>query len=59
LGYQLASITAGGPAPIIALLLLQRFNSSFAVAAYVSICAMVSLACVFALTDAAGSLDHR
>jgi len=59
LGYQLASITAGGPAPIVALLLMQRFNSSLAVAVYVSACALVSLVCVFRLRDAAGSLDHQ
>ncbi len=59
LGYQLASITAGGPAPIIALLLLQRFNSSFAIAVYISICALISLACVFMLNETAGRLDHH
>ena len=59
LGYQLASITAGGPAPIIALVLLQRFDTSMAVAAYVSVCALISLACVFALSEASGRLDHQ
>ncbi len=46
LGYQLASITAGGPAPIIAVTLYQKFGTSTAVAIYVSITAVISLICV-------------
>jgi hypothetical protein len=59
LGYQLASITAGGPAPIIATLLYQEFHTSTAVAAYISISALISLACVAVLQHESGSLDHR
>lgn len=59
LGYQLASITAGGPAPILAVLLYQRFGTSTAVATYVSVCALISLACVYALPDRAGQLDQH
>ena len=59
LGYQLASITAGGPAPIVAAVLFQQFGTSHAVATYMSICALISLACVFALKDRTGTLDHR
>src|SRR5262249_21264474 len=43
LGYQLASITAGGPAPLIALALFRRFGTASAVAVYVSLSAIVSL----------------
>jgi MFS family permease len=43
LGYQLASITAGGPAPLVALWLYERFHTSTAVAAYLSLSAVVSL----------------
>jgi metabolite-proton symporter len=57
LGYQLASITAGGPAPIVAVLLLREYGTSTAIAAYMSICALISLACVYALPDSAGQLD--
>jgi MFS family permease len=46
LGYQLASITAGGPAPLIAAALYKTFQTSTAVAAYVSVCALISLVCV-------------
>jgi MFS family permease len=43
LGYQLASITAGGPAPIVALWLQEKYHSSTAVAGYLALCALVSL----------------
>jgi metabolite-proton symporter len=49
LGYQLASITAGGPAPLIALWLYERFHTSLAVAAYLSLTAVVSLLALRAL----------
>jgi MFS family permease len=58
LGYQLASITAGGPAPIVALYLFQTFRTSIAVAAYVAATAVVSLICVWLLKDRRDSLDH-
>jgi metabolite-proton symporter len=51
LGYQLASITAGGPAPIVAIWLFTRYGSSTAIAAYVSIAAMVSLVALWLLPD--------
>lgn len=43
LGYQLASITAGGPAPLIAVALLTTFKSSAAIAAYMAACALVGI----------------
>ncbi len=58
LGYQLASITAGGPAPLIALYLYETYKTSMAVAAYVSLTGAISLICVWFLRDRAGSLDH-
>jgi metabolite-proton symporter len=59
LGYQLASITAGGPAPIIALYLMATFGSSLPIAIYISISAMISLACVYRLSEGAGMLDQQ
>ena len=59
LGYQLASITAGGPAPLIAVLLYQQYGTSTAVAVYMAICSLISLVCVFALRDRTGTLDHH
>jgi metabolite-proton symporter len=58
LGYQLASITAGGPAPIVALWLQQRYRTSVAVAAYVCVCALVSLVALKLLPDRK-ALDHE
>lgn len=49
LGYQLASITAGGPAPIVALFLFNRFGTSTAIAAYLSLSAVVSLVALWLL----------
>lgn len=59
LGFQLASVTAGGPAPILAVLLLAEFGTSTAIAAYMSMCAVISLACVYALGERSGTLDHQ
>ena len=59
LGYQLASITAGGPAPIVALYLYESYHSSTAIAIYIAITALISLVCVWLLKDRAGSLDHH
>ncbi|HEX4347375.1 MAG TPA: MFS transporter [Vicinamibacterales bacterium] len=59
LGYQLASITAGGPAPLLALYLMQHFHSSTPIAIYISISALISLVCVFILSEGAGHLDHQ
>jgi MFS family permease len=59
LGYQLASITAGGPAPIIAVLLLRQYGTSSAIAVYMSLCALASLICVFLLRDRTGALDSH
>ena len=59
LGYQLASLTAGGPAPIIALYLYETFQTSLAIAAFMSITALISLAALWALRDRAGALDDH
>ena len=54
LGYQLASITAGGPAPLIATWLDHETGSSMAIAAYLSACAVVSLIALAYLPDHQG-----
>ena len=58
LGYQLASITAGGPAPLVALALFHHLGTSMAVAAYVAFTGLVSLICVAMLRDRGRTLDH-
>ena len=59
LGYQLASITAGGPAPLIATLLLREYRTSMAIAWYIALCSVISLVCVFLLKDRAGENDRK
>jgi MFS family permease len=51
IGYQLASVIAGGPAPLIATALLARYHSGYAVAFYILACAVVSVISAALLTD--------
>ena len=46
IGYQLASILAGGLAPIIAVALLAAYHSGYAIAVYVAMSALVTLLAV-------------
>jgi MFS family permease len=54
LGYQLASVIAGGPAPLIATWLLVKFNSAHAVAAYILVCAVLTLIATAMMKDYTG-----
>jgi MFS family permease len=54
LGYQLASVIAGGPAPLIAAWLFGRHQSSHAIAAYIAACAVCSLIATAMMTDYTG-----
>jgi metabolite-proton symporter len=51
LGYQLASVIAGGPAPLIATWLFSRYASGYAIAAFIFVCAMISIAAASMLKD--------
>ena len=51
LGYQLASIIAGGPAPLIAAALFAYYQSGYAVAFYILACAVISLIATAMMTD--------
>jgi MFS family permease len=57
LGYQLSSITAGGPAPLIAIWLYETYHTSTAIAVYIAVTAVISLICVKMLKDRTGHLD--
>jgi MFS family permease len=58
LGYQLSSLIAGGPAPIVALYLYETYKTSTAIAAYMSASAVVSLVALWMLKEKkSGSLD--
>ena len=54
LGYQLASVIAGGPAPLIATWLFIKYNSAYAVAAYILVCAVLSLIATAMMKDYTG-----
>jgi metabolite-proton symporter len=51
MGYQLASIIAGGPAPLIATMLFAQYQSGYAIAAFMLACCVISLAAAAAMTD--------
>ncbi|MGX4803573.1 MFS transporter [Bradyrhizobium guangdongense] len=54
LGYQLASVMAGGPAPLIATWLFGTFHSATAIAVYIAICAVLTLVATAMMTDYTG-----
>src|ERR1700689_700758 len=54
LGYQLASLTAGGPAPLIATALFAYYQTGYAVAIYIAACAVVSLVATAFMPDYTG-----
>ena len=51
IGYQLASIIAGGPAPFIATWLFARYSSTFPIFIYACICAAISIVSCLLLPD--------
>jgi metabolite-proton symporter len=54
LGYQLASVIAGGPAPLIATALFATYKSGFAISIYIAICAVISLVSAAMMPDYTG-----
>ena len=51
LGYQFASVIAGGPAPLIATALFAATGSGYTVALYIAFCAVVSISATVFLPD--------
>ncbi len=51
LGYQMASIIAGGPAALIATFLIHQFGTAYAVSVYILVSAAITLAACAALKD--------
>src|SRR5262249_11269467 len=51
LGYQLSSVIAGGPAPLIASALMSRYRSGTPIAWFILLCAILSLASAALLKD--------
>jgi MFS family permease len=54
LGYQLASIIAGGPAPLIATALFAAYKSGYAISIYIAICAIISFVATALMPDFTG-----
>jgi MFS family permease len=54
IGYQLASVTAGGPAPLIAAALLAAYGSGYIIALYIAVTALISIAATALMTDYTG-----
>jgi hypothetical protein len=51
LGYQLASIIAGGPSPFIATALFAAYTSSLPIALYILGCAVIGIVAAALLAD--------
>ncbi|MGH6675770.1 MAG: MFS transporter, partial [Xanthobacteraceae bacterium] len=54
LGYQLASLIAGGPSPLIATALFAAYHSGYAIAWYIAACAVISLIAAAMMPDHTG-----
>jgi MFS family permease len=54
LGYQLASLIAGGPAPLIATALFAAYGTGYAVALYIAACSIISLIAAALMPDYTG-----
>jgi hypothetical protein len=55
LGYQLASVIAGGPAPLIATALFAAYQTGYAIAIYIAACAVISLVAAALMPDYTGN----
>ncbi|MGH3436751.1 MAG: MFS transporter [Sciscionella sp.] len=51
LGYQLASVFAGGPAPLLATYLLHATGTPYSVSVYIVLTAVVTIACAWWIAD--------
>jgi MFS family permease len=54
LGYQFASIIAGGPAPLIATALFAAYHSGYAISVYLAVCVVITLVAVAYMPDYTG-----
>jgi metabolite-proton symporter len=58
IGYQLASVVAGGPAPLLAVWLLHTFDSSVPIAIYIILGAVVTIVATALLPPSVGDFDE-
>ena len=54
LGYQFASIIAGGPAPLIATALFAAYHTGYAIAIYLALCSVITLIATAMMPDYTG-----
>src|ERR1700689_3324276 len=54
LGYQFASVIAGGPAPLIATALFAAYHTGYAIAIYIAACSVISLVSAAFMPDHTG-----
>jgi len=54
IGYQMASIIAGGPAPLIATWLFATYHSGYAISVYIALCAVISFIAAAMMPDYTG-----
>jgi metabolite-proton symporter len=54
LGYQLASVIAGGPAPLIATALFAAYHSGYAISIYIAVCSIISIIAAWFMPDYTG-----
>src|SRR4051812_5189890 len=59
IGYQLASVVAGGPAPLVAVYLLHTFDSSLPIALYIMAGAVVTVIATLLLPEASRAAVER
>jgi len=62
IGYQLASIIAGGPAPFISTWLFTTYSSTIPIGIYITICAVISITATLLLPDYTNkdiALEHQ
>jgi metabolite-proton symporter len=54
LGYHLASVIAGGPAPLIATWLYAQYQSAYAISGYILVCAVLTFVAAALMSDYTG-----
>ena len=54
LGYQFASVIAGGPAPLVATALFAAYHSGYAISIYLAVCVVITLIAVAYMPDYTG-----
>jgi len=54
IGYQLASVIAGGPAPLIVAYLLAQYKTGWVIAVFILVCAIISLIATAMIPDNKG-----